>query len=111
MRTIFQNTRNTSLPNKVNDKNIKKTNNINSFCSCDSVESSLLPEFGPPYPFGPVLFGPKISSHVKFSENRAGNKPKPITKPPLEFPKMLLLFPPNAPNPLLKFWLGYGSLL
>jgi hypothetical protein len=79
----FQNTKNTSLPKSVNERNMKNTKIIRNFCKFYSVVSSGLPEFGPPCaPPGAALFGPKISSQVKFKVNKAGNKPKPITNPP-----------------------------
>ena len=54
-----------------------------NLCKFDSVVSSVLPELGPPtLPPGAALFGPKISSQVKLSVNKAGNKPNPITNPP-----------------------------
>lgn len=68
--------------------------------------SSGFPEFGPPAaPPGPALFGPKISSHVKLRVNKAGNNPKPITKPPFELPNKLL-FPPSPKLPELKVVFG-----
>lgn len=95
---MFQNTKNTSLPKSVKDKKTKKTNIARNLCKFYSVVSSVFPELGPPaFLPGAALFGPKISSHVKFRVNSAGNRPRPITKPPWELPN--LLFPPNRPKP------------
>jgi len=95
---MFQNTKNTSLPNSMKDRNMKITKIIRNFWRFDSVASSVLPELGPPET-PPGLFEPKMSSQVKLRVNKAGNKPKPITNPPLEFPN--IGFP--IPRPLLKF--------
>eukprot|EP00356_Strombidium_inclinatum_P002175 CAMPEP_0170481148 /NCGR_PEP_ID=MMETSP0208-20121228/1705_1 /TAXON_ID=197538 /ORGANISM="Strombidium inclinatum, Strain S3" /LENGTH=71 /DNA_ID=CAMNT_0010753803 /DNA_START=201 /DNA_END=416 /DNA_ORIENTATION=+ len=71
---------------------------MRNFWRLDSVASSGFPELGPPeIPPGPALFDPKMSSHVKFSVNSAGKRPRPITNPPFEFPNRGL--PP--PMPLL----------
>mgnify|MGYP006118513507 CR=1 FL=1 len=97
---FYQKTRNTSLPKSVKDKNMKKMNIRRNLYRLDSVVSSGLPEFGPPAtPPGPTLFGPKISSHVKFRVNKAGNRPNPITNPPFELPNILLPFPPIPKAP------------
>ena len=103
-KIMFQNTRNTSLPKSVNERNMKNTKIKRNFCKFCSVVSSGLPEFGPPAaPYGPALFGPKMSSQVKFRVNRAGKRPSPITKPPFWLPNNP--FAPPSPNalPLLKF--------
>lgn len=78
---MVQKTMNTSLPNSVKLRNMKNTNIMRNFYKFDSDVSSGLPELAPPAP-GPALFGPKMSSQVKFSVNRPGNNPKPITNPP-----------------------------
>ena len=44
----FQKTRNTSLPNKETERNIKNNNIIRNLQSVYSVLSSGFPEFGPP---------------------------------------------------------------
>ena len=86
-KIMFQKTRNTSLPKSVKERNMKNTKIIRNFYKFCSVVSSGLPELGPPAaPYGPALFGPKMSSHVKLSVNRAGKRPRPITKPPFWLP-------------------------
>jgi hypothetical protein len=84
LRIMFQKTKKTSLPNSVKERNMKNTKMSRNFCKFYSVVSSGLPEFGPPAaaPPGPALFGPKMSSQVKFKVNRAGKRPRPMTKPP-----------------------------
>ena len=81
----FQKTRKTSPPKHTKLTNMKKTNRNRNFCTFPSYVSSLLPALGPwaaALPFGPGLFYPNMSSHVKLRVNRAGNKPSPITNPP-----------------------------
>jgi hypothetical protein len=56
---LFQKTRNTSLPNKETDKNMKNNKIIKNLYSVCSVPSSGFPELGPPdCPYGAALFGP-----------------------------------------------------
>lgn len=101
---MFQNTKYTSLPKSVKDRNMKNTKISKNLCKFYSVVSSGLPEFGPlAYPPGPALFGPKMSSQVKFSVKSAGKRPRPITNPPFWLPN--IPFPPPIPKalPLLKF--------
>lgn len=101
---MLQNTRNTSLPNSVKERNMKNTKIMRNFCKFYSVVSSGLPELGPPWaPPGAALFGPKISSHVKLRVKSAGNKPKPMTKPPFWLPNIPLAPPSPKALPLLKF--------
>ena len=87
------------------DKNINRRNIIKNFCKFVSCDSSGLPEFDPFYWLsGPARVGPKISSHVKFRVNKAGKRPRPITKPPCEFPNNEFpLGPMPKPPPRLKF--------
>ena len=101
---MFQKTKKTSLPNSVKERNMKNTKISRNFCKFYSVVSSGLPEFGPPAaPPGPALFGPKMSSQVKFKVNKAGKRPRPMTNPPFWLPN--IPFAPPNPNalPLLKF--------
>ena len=83
-----QNVRNTSPPKKTKLMNMKNIKMQSSLYNCYSLDSSLFA------PFAPGAFpDPKMSSHVKFKENKAGNSPIPIMKPP---PFYLL---PNNPLP------------
>ena len=76
---LFQNVRNRSPPKKTKLMNIKNMNiNSNLYSYCSRL-SSLFDAFAP-FP-RLLLFGPKISSQVKFSVNKAGKIPSPITNP------------------------------
>ena len=84
---FFQNVKNTSPPKKTKLMNMKNMNISSSLCSCCSLVSSLLLLFAPPAAPLPTLLEPKMSSHVKFNVNKAGNSPKPITNPFCLLPK------------------------
>lgn len=87
-----QKVRKTSPPKKTKLMNMKNIKMQRSLYSCCSLVSSVFAPSAPPFSLLPpnmclmrvVASGPdpKISSHVKFSVNRAGNKPMPIMKPP-----------------------------
>ena len=78
---MFQNTRKTSLPKSVNERNMKNKKTSKNFCKFYSYVSSGFPEFDPLFAPG-ALLGPNISSHVKLRVKRAGNRPRPMTNPP-----------------------------
>ena len=102
LKSMFQNTRNTSPPNSVNESIMKNTKMSKNFYKFDSLASSGFPEFGPPCtPPGGALFDPNMSSHVKLRVNKAGKRPKPITNPPFWLPNIELLAPSPNPPPLL----------
>ena len=101
-KKIDQNTKNTSPPKRIKLSIIKSINIHRNFCKLDSVASSVLLALGPCAAFpGPALLGPKMSSQVKLRVNSAGNKPRPMTKPPFWLPKSVLLANPLALAPNL----------
>ena len=93
-KTRFQNTRKTSLPNSKKLRTIKRAKMLVNFYKFVSYYSSGLFEFSSE----PVPLRPNISSQVKFREKSAGKSPRPITKPPFEFPNKELPSPPMPPK-------------